>query len=131
MGFSHRIVDFRSDYHLLALHAEWGGTISTISPTKDALGEIFLSCLNTEYYLHGWPLDAAILLDAAHPGAPPAAIPGLQPMASAPGYLNGPGDFHGDLSATRIGDAWLVVAGGTGPPQRIAVLRHLRASITL
>jgi hypothetical protein len=93
------------------------------------IGRAFFSCIDAEYYLKRWDLDAAILLDAAHPGTPPAAIPGLRPMASAPGYFNGPGDSHGDLTARRVGGAWLVVAGGSGPGQRIGVLRHLTASI--
>jgi hypothetical protein len=52
-------------------------------------------------------------------------------MAAVPGYFNGSGDFHGDLTATRVGDAWLVVAGGSGRAQRIRVLHHLTATITL
>jgi hypothetical protein len=96
---------------------------------EQIIGRAFLSCVDTEYYLHGWPLDAAILLDAAHPGSSPAAIAGLKAVPGAPGFFNGPGDFHGDLTATRHGNAWLVVAGGSGPAQRILVLRHLTAPL--
>jgi hypothetical protein len=115
-----------------ALTPEWGHVAGAILPSPDRIiGRAFFSCIDTEYYLHGWPLDAAILLDAAHPGTQPAAIPGLRAMASAPGYVNGPGDSHGDLTATRVGNAWLVVAGGSGSAQRLAVLRHLNATIRL
>lgn len=112
------------------LSAQWSHVASAIAPYPGALvGRAFFSCVDVEYYLHGWPLDAAILLDASVPGAPPAPIPGLQPVAGTPGYFNGPGDFKGELTATRYGDAWLVVAGGSGLGQRIEVLRHLHPTM--
>jgi hypothetical protein len=115
---------------LSALTPEWGHVAGAILPYPGrVIGRAFFSCVDTEYYLHGWPLDTAILLDAAHPGAPPAAIPGLRAMATESGYFDGPGDFHGDLTATRVGNAWLVVAGGSGPSQRVEVLRHLSISV--
>jgi hypothetical protein len=121
-----------SAHGLSGLAAQWGHVATAIRPYPGRIiGRAFFSCIDTEYYLQGWPLDAAIVLDAAHPGAPPAAIPGLRAMASEPGYLGGPGDFHGDLTATRVGNAWLVVAGGSGPAQRVGVLRHLTATIRL
>jgi hypothetical protein len=40
-------------------------------------------------------------------------------------------DWHGDITAVRHANAWLVVAGGSGLSQRIDVLRHLTASIAL
>jgi hypothetical protein len=76
-----------------------------------------------------WPLDAAILLDAAHPGAIPAAIPGLTLVPRAAGFFNGPGDFKGELTATRHGNTWLVVAGGSNLAQRIEILRHLTPTV--
>ena len=91
------------------------------------VGRAFFSCIDTEYYLRGWPLDAAILLDAAKPGATPAAIPGLTPVKGEHAYFNGPGDFKGELIATRYGNAWLIVAGGSGLAQRVHVLRASHA----
>jgi hypothetical protein len=114
------------------LAAQWSHVASEITPYPGSLvGRAFFSCIDTEYYLHKWPLDAAILLDAAHPGRPPVAIPGLSPLPGEAGYVNGPGDFKGELTATRIRDAWLVVAGGSGLSQRIEVLSHLRATVKL
>jgi len=95
------------------------------------VGRAFFSCIDTEYYLHNWPLDAAILLDASHPGTAPVSIPGLTAVTREPGYFNGPGDFKGELTAVRRGDGWLVVAGGKGLEQRLEVLRHLTASVWL
>jgi hypothetical protein len=114
------------------LAARWSHVASEIAPYRGALvGRAFFSCIDTEYYLHNWPLDAAILLDAAHPGSSPAAIPGLAPVPGRAGYLDGPGDFKGELTAIRRGNAWLVVAGGSGLSQRIAVLSHLTATVKL
>ncbi len=114
------------------LAARWSHVASEIAPYPGALvGRAFFSCIDTEYSLHGWPLDAAILLDAARPGGAPAAIPGLSPVPGRAGYVNGPGVFKGGLTATRRGDAWLVVAGGSGLSQRIDVLSHLTASVKL
>jgi hypothetical protein len=114
------------------LAARWSHVASEIAPYRGALvGRAFFSCIDTEYYLHNWPLDAAILLDAAHPGGAPAAIPGLSPVPGRAGYVNGPGDFKGALTAVRRGNAWLVVAGGSGLSQRIDVLSHLTATVKL
>jgi hypothetical protein len=117
---------------LSGLTAQWSHVASVIRPFSGTLiGRGFFSCIDTEYYLHKWPLDAAILLDAAHPGVLPAAIPGLEPVPGERGYFNGPGDFKGELTATRFGNAWLVVAGGSGLAQRIEVLRHVTPTVKL
>jgi len=114
------------------ISAQWSHVASAITPYPGRIvGRAFFSCIDTEYYLHKWPLDAAILLDAAHPGSPPAAIPDLSAVTGEAGFLNGPGDFKGQITATRLEDAWLVVAGGSGLSQRIDLLRHLRATVRL
>lgn len=115
---------------LPGLSERWSHVAGAIAPYPGAIvGRAFFSCIDTEYYLHGWPLDAAILLDAAHPGAVPAAIPGLSAVSAEPGYFNGPGDFKGPLTATRRGDAWVLIAGGSGLAQRLELLRHLDATV--
>jgi hypothetical protein len=114
------------------LTPEWSHIASAITPFAGVIvGHAFFSCIDTEYYLHNWPLDAAILLDASHPGTAPAPIPGLTAVTGEPGYFNGPGDFKGELTAVRRGDGWLVVAGGKSLEQRLDVLRHLTASVRL
>jgi hypothetical protein len=121
-----------SAHGLRGLSAQWGHVAGAIAPyPRPIAGRAFSSCIDTEYYLHGWPLDAAILLDAGHPGSPPAPIPGLSAAPGARGFLNGPGGFQGDITAARLGDAWLAVAGGRGLAQRLEVLRHLTATIHL
>src|SRR3984885_2443903 len=114
------------------VRAKWSHVATAIRPFPGTLiGRSFFSCIDTEYYVHNWPLDAAVLLDAAHPGTSPAAIPGLEPVRGTRGYFNGPGDFKGELTATRLGDAWLVLAGGSGLAQRLEVPRHLTATVRL
>jgi hypothetical protein len=118
-----------AQHGLPGLVGEWGGTLSTISPAKDALGEVFLSCVNTEYYLHGWPLQVAVLLDGRLPGQTLGPIPGARPVPGHPNLVNlATGQLPGSLTAKRVGNAWLVAEGGSGLAQRIAVLNALEIS---
>ena len=117
---------------LPALQGEWGHVATTISPyPARIIGRAFFSCIDTEYYLHNWPLETSILLDAQYPGAFPAAIPGMKPITGEPELFWAPGDWHGEITATRNGNAWVVVAGGSGLRQREEVLHHLTASVRL
>ena len=55
---------------LPGLAPQWSHLADAIRPFPGKLvGRAFFSCIDTEYYLQHWPLDAAILLDAANPGA--------------------------------------------------------------
>lgn len=115
---------------LPALEGEWGHVASSLRPyPEQIIGRAFFSCVDTEYYLHKWPLETSILLDAQHPGRRPAAIPEMKPIKGAPGLFWAPGDWHGEITATCKGNAWLVIAGGSGLHQREEVLRHLDASV--
>jgi hypothetical protein len=127
---------------LSALHAEFGHTVAAISPDADALGEVFVSCIDAEYYLKGWPLQASVLLDGHRPGRVLGPIPGAQPVPGHPEMVNLPlgrvpwnydGSISADspqfsLTAKRVGNAWLVVQGGSGLAQRLEVLNALRIS---
>ncbi len=131
-GLTHRGPCGISAAGVPGLAAQWSHVAARIQPFGgELIGSAFFSCIDTEYYLHGWPLDAAILLNAKDPTGMAAPIPGLAALPGSPGVVNGPGDFKGELTAKRIGSAWLVVAGGSGLAQRLDVLRHLRASISL
>ncbi|HEY5261558.1 MAG TPA: hypothetical protein VIJ33_05560 [Solirubrobacteraceae bacterium] len=113
---------------------KWGQVATVIRPyPAKIIGHGFLSCVDTEYFIPGHGLRAAVLLDAANPlHATPAAIPGLAPIRQAPGLYNSAGDVQlGRMTARREGNAWLVVAGG-GPnaeEARIRLLRHLRVTL--
>jgi len=129
-----------AQHGLPALHAQFGHTIAWISPVPDALGEVFLSCVDTEYYLHGWPLQAGVLLDGHRPGQVLGPIPGARPVPGQPDMVDLPlGRFprtydtpvsadspQFSLTAKRVGNAWLVVQGGSGLAQRVQVLNALR-----
>ena len=129
-----------AQHGLPALHAEFGHTIATISPDPDALGRLFVSCIDTEYYLHGWPLQAGVLLDGRQPGQVLRPIPGARPVPGQPQMVNLPAGRvpwnYGSpvtadspqfsLTARRVGNAWLVVQGGSGLVQRRQVLNSLR-----
>jgi len=116
---------------LPGLSARWGHVASALLPYGQPIsGRAFFSCIDTEYFLRGWPMDAAILLDAQHPGSPPAPLPEMRPLAGAPGFFALPGTWQGAITAERFPRWWLVLAGGSGPAQRLEVLRHLRASVS-
>lgn len=97
-------------------------------PAKLAGGQIaghaFLPCLSVLYHLHSVPLQAEILLDAAHPYSRAAALPDFKPVTSAPGFVD-----QGSLTAKREGIAWVIVGQGSGVSQRVELLRHLHALI--
>jgi hypothetical protein len=125
-----------AQHGLPALHAQFGATITWISPVKDALGEVFLSCIDVGYYLDGWPLLAGVLLDGHRPGQVLGPIPGAGPVPGQPGIVDlAAGQFPSSLftrnfgvTAKRLGNAWLVVQGGSGLAQRVQVLNALRIS---
>jgi hypothetical protein len=121
---------------LAGVTAEWGQVATAIRPYPARIvGRGFLSCIDTEYYVPGRGMRAAVLLDAADPGrTAPAAIPGLLPIPQARGLYNGAGDyaFRGPVTAKRAGDAWVLVAGGghNAEEARIRLLRHLELTLT-
>jgi hypothetical protein len=113
---------------------QWGFVAHAIRPYPGTvIGRAFYSCISVEYYLHNWPLIAAVLLDAQHPGRAPGPIPEMKPLPGSPGVFTAPGDggFHGEETALRSHDRWLVLAGGSGLAQRLYVLKHLRATVRL
>jgi hypothetical protein len=125
-----------AQHGLPALHVQFGHTVAWISPVNDALGEVFLSCVDAEYYLDGWPLQVGVLLDGHRPGQVLGPIPGARPVPGQPGMVNlATGQFPSSLftrnygvTAKRFGNSWLVVQGGSGLAQRVQVLNCLRIS---
>jgi len=129
-----------AQHGLPALHVQFGHTIAWIAPVPDALGEVFLSCVDTEYWMDGWPLQAAVLLDGHRPGQVLGPIPGARPIPGQPDMVNLPlgrvslnydtpisaDSPQFSLTAKRVGNAWLVVQGGSGLAQRVHVLNALR-----
>jgi hypothetical protein len=131
-----------AQHGLHALHVQFGHTIAWIAPVNDALGEVFVSCVDAEYWMDGWPLQAAVLLDGHRPGQVLGPIPGARPVPGQPDMVNLPlgqvplnydtpisaDSPQFSLTAKRVGNAWLVVQGGYGLAQRVQVLNALRIS---
>jgi hypothetical protein len=112
---------------LPTLTPEWGNIATTVQPVVGAEGELLLSCNSTEYYLDNWPLEAAVLVNAQHPGRPVGPIPGATRVPGHPGVVNVVlGNPPGDITARRVGNAWLVVEGARNLAQRLRVLDALR-----
>jgi hypothetical protein len=111
---------------LPGLVAKWGHVTDQIRPVSGAQGTALLSCLSTEYYLDGWGLTAAVLLNAQHPGGPVGSIPGTQPVPGHPGTVT---SMHatgfGAITAHRYRNAWLVIQGGRDLRQRLEALNAL------
>ena len=112
---------------LPALVAHWGHVTDRIRAVSSIRGAAFLSCLSTEYYLDGWGMTVAVLLNAQHPGAQVGPMPGAESVVGHPGvvttrYQNA----FGAIAARRTGEAWLVVQGGRDLAQRLQILDALR-----
>jgi hypothetical protein len=117
---------------LRGLTPQWGHVAVAVRPYPARIvGRAFFSCIDTEYYFHNWPLETAVLLDAEHPGRTPDPLPNIKAVAGASGFYNTPGGWNGEITATRRGDAWLAVEGGSSVTQRVEVLRHLAATVRL
>jgi hypothetical protein len=119
--------------------SKWGQVAAKIRPYPTSIyGRAFLSCIDTEYFpagCHGGEcgLRASILLDAAKPNtATPAPIPGLTDIPGLPGYTNTAANYgFQEISARKVGHAWLVVTGGGlhAERARIELLRHLTPTV--
>jgi hypothetical protein len=115
-------------------------SVTAITPIPASQPGVFRSCLDDALVLNGTRLQVAILLNAHHPGQPPAALWGATAVPGHSGIveLKPPVVFGFDVDtgapifARRTGNAWLVVKGRPGLPpapsaaQRIEVLDSLR-----
>ena len=87
------------------------------------LGRPYLACA-TAFYLRGhWPLRAAVVLDAASPGAAPAALPGARAVRGRTGVVQEPGNLR--IVGRRVHGGWLLVEGGESLAERLTLLRAL------
>jgi hypothetical protein len=118
-----------SPNRLPGLTPEWGHVVPNIRSFTGLLPPALVSCIDTEYYLGKWPLDAAVVLNAADPGARPEQLYKFKRVPGHPGVFE-TGGWTGQV-ARRVRGAWIVVEGGSGLQQRITVLQHLRASINI
>jgi hypothetical protein len=109
------------------LTPEGGAVAVAVRPFPGALiGSAFLPCAATTFRRGGVPVTVTVLLDAAQPGAPPASLPDFHAVRSDPGVFS-----QGGLVATRDGAAWLVVSQGSSVAERLEVLAHVGAKVSV
>ncbi len=113
---------------LAGAKVRWGHVATSVTATPGIAAGGFASCVDTELSYGHSSLDAAVLLDAAAPGATPPPLPNANAVHGQHGLYSAPG-FAGEILARRIAGAWLLVEGGRGLRQRETVLAHLRASV--
>ncbi|HVR06329.1 MAG TPA: hypothetical protein VMS02_09815 [Solirubrobacteraceae bacterium] len=106
-----------------------GSVVTSIVPDRGIVGRAFLSCEEVELRLGRGSLLAAVLLDAGHPGSPPAALPDMRAVPGVPGVFvrsnTLPVGQFPYLLARRSGAAWLVVAGAETVRQGLRALGAL------
>jgi hypothetical protein len=113
-----------------------GGTVvRNVRGFPDLAGRPLLSCAYTTWYdAHDNLVQTAILLDARHPGSPPPMLPDATPVIGHPGFINEPITQlrrSTNITARRIGNAWLVLETRDPLAQRIAILNELGACVHL
>ena len=121
---------------LSGLTNKWGGVVTVIRDTPgQLLGDGFLPCVDAGYWLDGYAVHAAVLLDASQPGHKLPAIPGLIEIPRQPGVYNTAPNlgYAEPVTAKRQGHAWIVVAGGgrNAEHTRLTLLRRLTATVRL
>ena len=112
------------------LQAEGGVDVTQVAPDPAIIGRAFLDCSDTLYNGTGAPMVISILLDAKHPGALPAALPGITRLPGYRGIFKLPdhGGFisRGDVVARRDGTAWLLASGPGTSAQHARALQQIK-----
>jgi hypothetical protein len=115
----------------------YGAVVVHVHGQPQLEGEPYVSCAYTQLYYRGYTVQAAVLLDARHPGKLPALLPDSVTVRSQPDTVNEPQrSVQQPITARRIGDAWLVVEtlsqqGSSTLTERLAVLNKLTACVRL
>jgi hypothetical protein len=125
---------------LPGVSARWGSVATRIASYPELIGGAFLTCADVDYHVFvpaGGETDftAAVLLDAAHPGATPAPLPDMKPLSGHADIFEAPCSV-GAMVARRIAGAWLVVEESgeeeaSDFQQPLRLLEHLYATIRL
>ena len=108
------------------LRAKWGNVALETAGRRGVLGEGFLSCIETDFFLDHSHLEATLLLNGETPGAPPAALPNARPLSGQTGIMVEAGRVD-----RRVGNAWLQVEGGRDQAQRVEALRAIHPAVRL
>jgi hypothetical protein len=93
-----------------------------------------LSCVDTLYFdkKEDMYIDAAVLVNAEKPGAPPSPLPGMRRLAGYRGIFEARG-AQAELIGIRMRGAWLVVEGeeNGGLEVPLALLERLTARVSI
>lgn len=112
--------------HVAGITRQWQVVITSIPHLESSVAQgALLSCARSWYLVDNTSpaISAAVLINARHPSESVPVLPNLRPTADH-GIFTEDGGSAGQLSARRIGPAWLVVEGGT-PQIRASLLRGL------
>ena len=127
---------------LAGASAQWGQVTTSIAADPAVIGPAFLSCAFSSYRWDNASFDVAVLVNAQSPGRPPAPLWNASPVAGNPGtvVIKAVVDTErtrGQRTATRnvlapvsvahrIGEAWIVVDGGSSEAQQLRLLNSIR-----
>lgn len=89
-----------------------------------------LACADTKYFLGGSRLTVWVLLNAAHPGESPDALPSMKAMKGRHGLFTALG-AEGEMALRREGAAWIAVGGELPLSRRLAILVRLRSHVRI
>jgi hypothetical protein len=121
--------------HVPGSRTSWGAVIRQIRSFPKLTGVTLMSCAYTSFYLpDGAAPQAAILLDAQNPAAPPPPLPGARQLSRQPDIVNEPiVQLSGttNLTARRTANAWLVIEGAGSITRQIKILSQLRVCVHL
>ena len=115
----------------------YGSVVVHVHGSPQLEGKPYLSCAYMQLYYRGYTVQAAVLLDARHPGQLPALLPDSVVLGSQPETVNEPQrSTQQPITGRRIGDAWLVVEsidreGSSALAERLAVLKKLIVCVRL
>lgn len=110
-----------------------GGVATRVGPERGLVGQALLACADIVYlYNEEHHLNAAVLVDAAHPGTIAPQIPGMRRVAGHPGVFESPG-AAGQRVERPITGGWLIVEeeDGIGLRAPLEILERLHASVPL
>jgi hypothetical protein len=112
------------------LRLKGASVVQAVEPRHELLKGALLPCANATFELQGATLRATVLIDAAKPGSTPGSLPASRPVAGHPGIVEAPGP-EGAMLARRVPRAWLVIDRGDNSRQRLALLQHVGATVSV
>ena len=113
--------------HRSGLVVEGAYVVNSVKAYGGLIGEAFLACFSAEYSFDRWPMEASVLIGAAHPYAASPPLPLMKAVRGRKNVFEEPGQL-GPQVARRVRNGWLVVWGGKTQAQRLRLLEDLQAT---